>query len=209
MKLFYSLNSPYARKARIIIHELKLGPRVEETIVSLPGRCKIPQRVNPLGKDSGAAAGRRLTVIYDSPVICEYLDEFGEGKFFPRASLFKAAEGRWRALTLQALGDGLGRRGGAAQSGTAPGRRQAQSAEMHSAPDGRDRSGLLAVAMTAPRREISRRISHDRRNRDCLRHRLSRSAGAERWLARSLSAIGGMVGGVFEFARRPSDSVRD
>ena len=105
MNLFYSPNSPYARKARIIIRELKLGARVEEVIVSLPADAKF-RAVNPLGKipalllDDGS-------VIYDSPVICEYLDELGGGKFFPRASLFKEAQGRWRALTLQALGDGI------------------------------------------------------------------------------------------------------
>ena len=105
MRLFYSPNSPYARKARIIIHELDLSSRVEDAIVSLPADAKL-RAVNPLGKipslllDDGS-------VIYDSPVICEYLDALGNGKFFPRATLFREAEGRWRALTLQALGDGL------------------------------------------------------------------------------------------------------
>jgi glutathione S-transferase len=105
MQLFYSPNSPYARKARIIIHELNLTSRVEEMIVSLPADAKL-RAVNPLGKipalvlDDGS-------VIYDSPVICEYLDDLAQGKFFPRASFFREAEGRWRALTLQALGDGL------------------------------------------------------------------------------------------------------
>lgn len=105
MKLFYSLNSPYARKARIIIHELNLSARVEDVLVTLPADDKF-RAVNPLGKipalilDDGSA-------IYDSPVICEYLDEFGGGKFFPRPSLFAEAKGKWRALTLQALGDGL------------------------------------------------------------------------------------------------------
>ena len=87
------------------IIELGLQKMVEDVIVTLPADEKI-RAVNPLGKipalilDDGSA-------IYDSPVICEYLDELGGGHFFPRASLFKAAEGRWRALTLQALGDGL------------------------------------------------------------------------------------------------------
>ena len=105
MKLYYSLNSPYARKARIIIHELGLKPRVEDVIVTLPADAKF-RAINPLGKipalilDDGSA-------IYDSPVICEYLDELGNGPFFPRAKLLREAQGRWRALTLQALGDGL------------------------------------------------------------------------------------------------------
>jgi glutathione S-transferase len=105
VQLYYSPNSPYARKARIIIHELDLESRVEETSVSLPADAKF-RAINPLGKipalvlDDGS-------VIYDSPVICEYLDDLGQGKFFPRASFFREAQGRWRALTLQALGDGL------------------------------------------------------------------------------------------------------
>ena len=103
MQLYYSLNSPYARKARIIIHELGLKPRVEDVIVTLPADGKL-RAINPLGKipalvlDDGSA-------IYDSPVICEYLDELGDGTFVPRAPLRR--EARWRALTLQALGDGL------------------------------------------------------------------------------------------------------
>ena len=105
MRLYYSPNSPYARKARIIIHELGLSARVECTAIQLPADAAF-RAVNPLGKipalvlDDGSA-------IYDSPVICEYLDTLGQGKFFPRATLFKEAQGRWRALTLQALGDGL------------------------------------------------------------------------------------------------------
>jgi glutathione S-transferase len=105
VKLYCSLNSPYARKARIIIHELGLKSRVEDVIVTLPADAKF-RAINPLGKipalilDDGSA-------IYDSPVICEYLDELGNGPFFPRAKLLREAQGRWRALTLQALGDGL------------------------------------------------------------------------------------------------------
>src|SRR5258708_38791527 len=87
------------------MRDLYLPSRVEETIVSLPADAKL-RAINPLGKipalvlDDGS-------VIYDSPVICEYLDDLGQGKFFPRAGFFREAQGRWRALTLQALGDGL------------------------------------------------------------------------------------------------------
>lgn len=105
MQLFYSPNSPYARKARIIIRELDLEPRVKEVAVSLPADAKL-RAINPLGKIPALVLDDN-SVIYDSPVICEYLDELGQGKFFPRAGLFREAQGRWRALTLQALGDGL------------------------------------------------------------------------------------------------------
>ena len=100
MQLYFTPNSPYARKARIIIHELDLKQRVQDVIISLPADDAF-RRFNPLGKipalllDGGSA-------IYDSPVICEFLDELGGGGFFPRSG-----PPRWRALTLQALGDGL------------------------------------------------------------------------------------------------------
>jgi len=64
------------------------------------------RRVNPLGKipalvlDDGS-------VLIDSPVICEYLNHLGGGKFFPGMSLWRQNSGRWKALGLQALGDGL------------------------------------------------------------------------------------------------------
>ncbi|MGI9386201.1 MAG: glutathione S-transferase family protein, partial [Methyloligellaceae bacterium] len=42
------------------------------------------------------------TVLYDSRVICEYLDDMaGGGKLFPTGTA------RWSALTLQALSDGM------------------------------------------------------------------------------------------------------
>jgi glutathione S-transferase len=100
VQLYFTPNSPYARKARIIIHELGLKQAVEEVSITLPADETF-RKINPLGKipalvlDGGS-------VIYDSPVICEYLDELGGGAFFPRSGA-----PRWRALTLQALGDGL------------------------------------------------------------------------------------------------------
>src|SRR3546814_16106441 len=41
-------------------------------------------------------------MLFDSRVICEYLDSLHQG-----AKLFPAGAARWRALRLQALGDGL------------------------------------------------------------------------------------------------------
>jgi glutathione S-transferase len=82
-----------------------MEPRVKEVAVSLPADAKL-RAINPLGKIPALVLDDN-SVIYDSPVICEYLDDLGQGKFFPRAGLFREAQGRWRALTLQALGDGL------------------------------------------------------------------------------------------------------
>ena len=101
MKLYTSTASPYSRKARIIVYELGLGQMVKEIQVDIATSDEL-RRINPLGKvpalvlDDGSA-------LFDSPVICEYLDELGGGKFFPGKSIWRATTGRWRALTLQAL----------------------------------------------------------------------------------------------------------
>ena len=103
MKLYTNPASPFARKARVIAHEL--GIKLEEIIVS-PFHDDNFRRITPLGKipalvlDDGS-------VLIDSPVICEYLNHLGGGKFFPGMSLWRQNSGRWKALGLQALGDGL------------------------------------------------------------------------------------------------------
>ena len=64
------------------------------------------RRINPLAKipvlvlDDGSA-------LFDSPVICEYLNTLKSGHFFPTQSIWRSDTGRWRALSLQALGDGV------------------------------------------------------------------------------------------------------
>lgn len=105
MKLFMLPPSPFVRKARIIIHELGLTRMVEEVQADLADRTEL-RKVNPLGKipalvlDDGS-------ILVDSPVICEYLDDLGGGKFFPKPNIWGDSKGRWKALTLQALGDGI------------------------------------------------------------------------------------------------------
>jgi glutathione S-transferase len=105
MKLYMSPASPFARKARIIIRELDLVRLVEE-IPTNPATSEELRRTNPLGKIPALVLDDGSTLI-DSPVICEYLNELGGGKFFPGMSVWRSASGRWRALTLQALGDGI------------------------------------------------------------------------------------------------------
>jgi glutathione S-transferase len=105
MKLYMSPASPFARKARIIIRELDLVRLVEE-IPTNPAASDELRRTNPLGKIPALVLDDGSTLI-DSPVICEYLNDLGGGKFFPGMSVWRSASGRWRALTLQALGDGI------------------------------------------------------------------------------------------------------
>lgn len=105
MRLFCNLTSPYARKCRALVRELTLEPHVEE-VVTDPWSDASLRAINPLGKVPALVLNDG-SAIYDSPVICEYLDDVRVGKFFPRPTLFSDAKGKWRALTLQALGDGL------------------------------------------------------------------------------------------------------
>lgn len=103
MKLYSNTASPFGRKAKVIAHELGLAL---EVIRTLPVQDEAFRRVNPLGKIP-ALVLEDGSVLLDSPVICEYLDEKGGGKFFPRPTLFADAKGKWKALVLQALGDGI------------------------------------------------------------------------------------------------------
>jgi len=103
MQLYFSPFSPYVRKCLVSAMELGLDERIE----LLPSQAHPVQRsreliaTNPLGKvptmltDDGQ-------VLYDSRVICEYLNQLAGGTLFP-----PAGTARWQALTLQALGDGV------------------------------------------------------------------------------------------------------
>jgi glutathione S-transferase len=103
MKLYSNPISPFARKCRVVAHELSL--KLEEIDVNARDDETL-RRINPLKKipvlilDDGSA-------LFDSPVICEYLNELGGGKFFPGMSIWRQASGRWKAMGLQALADGI------------------------------------------------------------------------------------------------------
>lgn len=104
MKLYTNPASPFARKAHVIVRELKLV--VEEIQVPREGLGDAFRAINPLGKIPVLVLDDGST-LFDSPVICEYLNEAGGGRFFPGRSLLRENSGHWRALTLQALGDGI------------------------------------------------------------------------------------------------------
>jgi glutathione S-transferase len=104
MKLHWSPRSPFVRKVMIVAHERGLIDRLEcvRTLAALTTPHAELMRDNPLSKiptlvlDDG-------TALYDSPVICEYLDALdGEPQLFP-----VEREPRMRALRRQALGDGF------------------------------------------------------------------------------------------------------
>jgi glutathione S-transferase len=103
MKLHTNPATPFGRKCQIIAHELGLKLEVVKT---LPMQDPAFRRINPLGKIP-ALVLEDGSVLFDSPVICEYLNHRGGGKFFPGTSLLRQNTGHWKALGLQALGDGI------------------------------------------------------------------------------------------------------
>lgn len=104
MKLYFSPTSPFVRKVRATAHELGLGDRIELIGITLSPVSPHEglRSSNPLGK-MPALILEDGTALYDSPVICEYLDALAGGnRIFPAAGA-----ARWTALRRQALADGI------------------------------------------------------------------------------------------------------
>ena len=102
MQIHFSPASPFVRKVMVAAHELGLVDRLE-TLPSAAHPVNRDQSIlarNPLGQVPTLVTDDGRT-LYDSRVICEYLNDLGRGSLFP------AGEARWRALTEQALGDGM------------------------------------------------------------------------------------------------------
>ncbi|HEY2532756.1 MAG TPA: glutathione S-transferase N-terminal domain-containing protein [Xanthobacteraceae bacterium] len=104
MKLHWSPRSPFVRKVLIVAHERGLVDRLRcvRTVAAMTEPHVELMKDNPLSKiptlvlDDGS-------VLYDSPVICEYLDGLDGGP-----ALFPAEpKARLTALRWQALGDGF------------------------------------------------------------------------------------------------------
>ncbi|MDB5965514.1 MAG: putative glutathione S-transferase [Polaromonas sp.] len=103
MKLHWSPKSPYVRKVMICAEELQVTDRltlVRSVAAMLKPNPAIMQD-NPLSKiptlvlDDG-------TVLFDSSVICQYLNELAQGPLVP-----VAGAARWHVLRWEAFGDGL------------------------------------------------------------------------------------------------------
>jgi glutathione S-transferase len=101
MQLLYSPMSPFARKVRVVAFELGLSEQLA-LVVASPYADESLRATNPLSKipvlilEDGAP-------IYDSPVICEYLEHLAGAALTPAPG-----PERWKALALQALADGMG-----------------------------------------------------------------------------------------------------
>jgi glutathione S-transferase len=104
MKLLYQTHSPYARKALVFAHEAGLAPRIEvvhhETSPTRRNDAVFAE--NPLGKVP-VLMRSGLPPIFDSDVICAYLDTLHSG----RKLIPQEGEARWHALRLQAAAQGM------------------------------------------------------------------------------------------------------
>ena len=98
MKLAYSPASPYVRKVTacaikrgLNVERMKIGTTDPE-LLKYNALSKVPTLITDDGEH-----------LFDSPVICEYLDSIGTApKLFP-----SAGPARWKALTQEALADGI------------------------------------------------------------------------------------------------------
>ena len=99
MKIYGSMTSPYVRKVRILA--LEKGIKCEFVVTDAWAADSPIPKLNPLGKvpvferDDGK-------VLFDSPLICEYLDSVKSPALIPAAG-----EPRWQALSVHALAQGM------------------------------------------------------------------------------------------------------
>lgn len=97
MKLIGSLTSPYARKARIVLAEKKIEYDFELDSPWTP-ETKVPS-ANPLGKIPVLVLDDD-TVLFDSRVIVEYLDNVApNNKLMPAPNRERTEVKRWEALS--------------------------------------------------------------------------------------------------------------
>ncbi|MEQ8395840.1 glutathione S-transferase family protein [Thalassobaculum sp.] len=101
MKLHWSPRSPFVRKVMIVLHEAGLVDRVE-CVRSVVAFAAPPNpdvlADNPLGKIPALVLDDGTT-LFDSRVICEYLDSLDDGpKLFPTDPVERFRQLRWLAL---------------------------------------------------------------------------------------------------------------
>lgn len=101
MQLIDSPASPFCRKVKVVLHETGLIAdtdlvQVVNTPIAPDDRNKVN---NPLGKIPTLIRAEG-PALYDSRVICRYLDTLAKGGLYPESRI-------WETLTLEATGDGI------------------------------------------------------------------------------------------------------
>lgn len=102
MLLRHSHTSPYVRKVTALLHETGLADRVPSETIDGWSEPDALTADNPLSMVPTLVLDDGRT-LFDSPVICEYLDGLHGG---PRM-IPETGDDRWRVLREQALADGI------------------------------------------------------------------------------------------------------
>jgi glutathione S-transferase len=102
MRLYHSPSSPFVRKVMIVAHET--GQADQIALIPAAGTAldpgTMPVGLNPLGKIPTLERPDGPP-IFDSRVICRYLDDRAQ------AGLYPAQPRLWEALTLESIADGM------------------------------------------------------------------------------------------------------
>ena len=103
MQLHWSPKSPYVRKVLIAAHELGVMEQLElvRSVAAMLKPNPELMQVNPLSKIPALVLDDGST-LWDSVVICDYLNTRANGPLFPTEG-----DARWQALRWHALGDGM------------------------------------------------------------------------------------------------------
>ena len=102
MLLRYVPHSPFVRKTLVVVHEKGLADQIEVVEAHVFDPDDPIHQENPIGKVPSLVRDDG-TVLYDSNVICEYLDSLGPGPMLIPVD----GDARLVALRRNALGDGL------------------------------------------------------------------------------------------------------
>jgi glutathione S-transferase len=102
MKLFHSPASPFVRKVNVLLNELGKTDQVELNEIATTAFASDDALIasNPLGKIPALERPDGIT-LYDSNVICAFLNDTFGGKLYPQGAR------RWETLTLESTGDGI------------------------------------------------------------------------------------------------------
>ncbi|MFN7004213.1 MAG: glutathione S-transferase [Roseinatronobacter sp.] len=103
MTLYHSHTSPYVRKVMVLAHEAGILDQI--TLVENASGTPLdvgaaPIAANPLGKVPTLTRGDG-SALYDSRVICQYLDARAGSGFYPEGAR------KWDALVLESTADGI------------------------------------------------------------------------------------------------------
>ncbi|WP_372884308.1 glutathione S-transferase [Shimia sp.] len=101
MKLISASASPFVRKVRVLMHETGQHDEIEllDVKTSPTATSDAVKSANPVGKIP-ALIRDDAPALYDSRVICRFLDARAGANLYPTATL-------WDVLTLEATADGI------------------------------------------------------------------------------------------------------